>query len=353
MANPTTNYGFVLPTPSDLVTDLPADFDIALQGVDTRLKALQPGTTLGDLAYSSATANTNTRLGIGSTNQVLTVSGGVPAWANSFQFAPNLIINGAFIVNQRVYVSAANLASGSYGFDRWKSNYTNTTLTFTAGINATTVTISSSGGIQQIVERQNVPAGTYTLSWSGTATGRVYNSGGTPPSYAASPITFTADGLADVVVEFTASGGTRTCGLVKFEQNSSASTFSLAGGTFEGELAACQRYYQKSYNQSTAPASGTSIGAKGFQTTGNVITANVIGGISFGTAMRTTPTVTIYGQAGGSGKVSNGDGTDLAASSGTAIWIGETGFAVQNASGGSITPTYNVLQCHYVASAEL
>jgi len=81
MANPTTNYGFVLPTSTDLVTDLPADFDVALQGVDTRLKALQPGTTLGDLAYSSATANTNTRLGIGSTGQVLTVAAGVPSWS--------------------------------------------------------------------------------------------------------------------------------------------------------------------------------------------------------------------------------------------------------------------------------
>jgi hypothetical protein len=81
MANPTTNYGFVLPTSTDLVTDLPADFDVALQGVDTRLKALQPGTTLGDLAYSSATANTNTRLAIGTTGNVLTVSGGVPVWA--------------------------------------------------------------------------------------------------------------------------------------------------------------------------------------------------------------------------------------------------------------------------------
>ena len=81
MANPTTNYGFVLPTATDLVTDLPADFDVALQGVDTRLKALQPGTTLGDIAYSSATANTNTRLGIGSAGQVLTVAAGVPSWA--------------------------------------------------------------------------------------------------------------------------------------------------------------------------------------------------------------------------------------------------------------------------------
>ena len=83
MANPTTNYGFVLPTSSDLVTDLPADFDVALQGVDTRLKALQPGTTLGDLAYSSATANTNTRLPIGTSGQVLQVVSGAPAWVTA------------------------------------------------------------------------------------------------------------------------------------------------------------------------------------------------------------------------------------------------------------------------------
>jgi hypothetical protein len=81
MANPTTNYGFVLPTSTDLVTDLPADFDVALQGVDTRLKALNPSTTLGDTNYASATANTNTRLAIGTTGQVLTVAGGVPTWA--------------------------------------------------------------------------------------------------------------------------------------------------------------------------------------------------------------------------------------------------------------------------------
>jgi hypothetical protein len=89
MTNPTSNYGFVLPTASDLVTDLPADFEVALQGVDTRLKALQPGTTLGDLAYSSATANTNTRLGIGTAGQVLAVSGaGVPAWTTTADVTP-------------------------------------------------------------------------------------------------------------------------------------------------------------------------------------------------------------------------------------------------------------------------
>jgi hypothetical protein len=89
VANPTTNYGFVLPSPTDLVTDLPADFDVALQGVDTRLKALQPGTTLGDLAYSSATANTNTRLPIGTSGQVLAVSsGGLPEWTTTADVTP-------------------------------------------------------------------------------------------------------------------------------------------------------------------------------------------------------------------------------------------------------------------------
>lgn len=81
MTNPTSNYNFQMPTSTDLVTDLPADFEVFGQAVDTRLKALQPGTTLGDLAYSSATANTNTILGIGTTGQLLTVTGGVPVWA--------------------------------------------------------------------------------------------------------------------------------------------------------------------------------------------------------------------------------------------------------------------------------
>ena len=81
MANPTTNYGWPMPTSTDLVTDLPADFALFGQPVDTSLKALNPETTLGDIAYRSSTSNTNTRLGIGSTSQVLTVVGGVPAWA--------------------------------------------------------------------------------------------------------------------------------------------------------------------------------------------------------------------------------------------------------------------------------
>jgi hypothetical protein len=164
----------------------------------------------------------------------------------------NIIINGNFTINQRSYVSAANLASGAYGFDRWKSNFTNTTLTFTSAPAGQSVTINDGGGLQQIVEQANVPAGSYTLSFTGTATGRIYNSGATPPSYAASPISFTADGLADVVVEFTASGSTKTLSKVKLETGTSATSFVYAGGTIEGELANCQRYYFRSNNGGNA-----------------------------------------------------------------------------------------------------
>jgi hypothetical protein len=72
----------------------------------------------------------------------------------------------------------------------------------------------------------------------------VYNSGGTAPSYAASPIPVTLDGTADVVVEFTASAATKTLQNVQLEAGSKASAFEYRPiGT---ELALCQRYYWRS-----------------------------------------------------------------------------------------------------------
>jgi hypothetical protein len=76
----TTNYGWDTPDDTDLVKDGAAAIRTLGSSVDTTTKALNPSTTEGDIEYRSATANTNTRLGIGTTGQVLTVTGGVPAW---------------------------------------------------------------------------------------------------------------------------------------------------------------------------------------------------------------------------------------------------------------------------------
>ena len=77
----TTNYGWTTPADTDLVKDGAAAIRTLGSSADTTVKNLNPETTTGDIAYRSATANTNTRLAIGSTGQVLTVAAGVPSWA--------------------------------------------------------------------------------------------------------------------------------------------------------------------------------------------------------------------------------------------------------------------------------
>jgi hypothetical protein len=134
MSNPTTPFSWQMPTATDLVTDLPADFEVFGQAVATSMADLLGGTTgqilskttnadmdftwttpnpgditgvtagvgisgggtsgdvtvtnsmataittNGDLIYGTG-SGTFTRRAIGSTGNVLTVSGGVPTWA--------------------------------------------------------------------------------------------------------------------------------------------------------------------------------------------------------------------------------------------------------------------------------
>jgi len=77
----TTNYGWTTPDDTALVKDGAAAIRTLGSSVDTTTKALNPSTTLGDIEFRSSTSNTNTRLGIGSTGNVLTVAAGVPSWA--------------------------------------------------------------------------------------------------------------------------------------------------------------------------------------------------------------------------------------------------------------------------------
>jgi hypothetical protein len=111
MSNPTTPFGWQMPENTDLVTDLPADFEVFGQAVATDLQYLlggttgqvlakasgtdldfdwvtdatgmtNPMTTTGDSIYSSS-GSTPARLGIGSAGQVLTVVSGIPGWASA------------------------------------------------------------------------------------------------------------------------------------------------------------------------------------------------------------------------------------------------------------------------------
>ena len=55
MTNPTSNYGWQMPTATDLVTDLPADFEVFGQAVDTAMADLLGGTSGQILAKNSNT----------------------------------------------------------------------------------------------------------------------------------------------------------------------------------------------------------------------------------------------------------------------------------------------------------
>jgi len=127
----------------------------------------------------------------------------------------NVIINGNFGINQRGVSGTVTLAAGAYGHDRWKAGASGCTYTFATVNNVTTLTISS-GSLIQVIEGLNLFDGTYTLSWTGTAQGKI-GAG----SYAGSGVTGTAVGGTNLNIEF----NTGTVSLVQFEQGSVATPF--------------------------------------------------------------------------------------------------------------------------------
>jgi len=131
---------------------------VALQGVDTRLKALQPGTTLGDIAYSSATANTSTRLPIGTNGQVLGVAAGVPAWVAA---DPLVILDAkGDLITATAADTPARLAVGTNGQTLVADSSTSTGLKW-----ATPSSGSTFVGVQvtKITTNQSIPDSTYTV----------------------------------------------------------------------------------------------------------------------------------------------------------------------------------------------
>jgi hypothetical protein len=139
-----------MPTASDLVTDLPADFETFGQAVATSMADLlggttgqilskasntdmdfswvtglsNPMTTTGDMIYSSS-GSTPARRAVGTTGQVLTVSGGVPTWATPATAAGMTLI------------STTTLSGTSTTISGFASTYTNLVLFIYGIVNAT------------------------------------------------------------------------------------------------------------------------------------------------------------------------------------------------------------------------
>jgi hypothetical protein len=152
MANPTVPFSWQMPEPTDLVTNLPADFEVFGQAVATDLQYLlggttgqvlakasgtdldfvwsadaagmtNPMTTTADVIYSSS-GSTPARLGIGTAGQVLKVNSGAtaPEWATA-DFGLTLI---------NTTTVGSGVTSTSLPADTFSATYTNYKFLFTS-----------------------------------------------------------------------------------------------------------------------------------------------------------------------------------------------------------------------------
>ncbi|MFT5452869.1 MAG: hypothetical protein ACI9N9_002367 [Enterobacterales bacterium] len=221
--------------------DLKADQKLILlyNGTDSRFEAqiLTKSPGIDDQATAHRVTITDTE--ITTDVPILDPSGNVRGGRK------NAIINGNFGINQRAVSGTVTLAAGAYGHDRWKGGASGCTYTFATADNVTTVTISA-GSLIQVVEGLNFFSGTYTLSFVGTAQGKI--GGG---SFADSGVTGSATGGTDLNIEVNSG----TISKIQLETGSVATEFEPR--SVGEELALCQRYYEISDNRNVFSGDAT------------------------------------------------------------------------------------------------
>jgi hypothetical protein len=171
---------------------------------------------------------------------------------------------------------------------------------------------SGSSYFTQVGTGTGTDQGGYPSTWTGTAT--PFSLTITPTTswvrYSATGTLSSAATQVGIISQWTPSG---TAGAddslyvtgVQLEVGAKATPFQTAsGGSIQGELAMCQRYYEKSYDIATNPGTATSVGSIFSSSITGAVTTSFIGGdLRYKMTKRGTPTLTFYDGAGNSGKL--------------------------------------------------
>lgn len=219
---------------------LPANTSVTVRydGTSARWRAITtPGAGGGGGGVTSVTIAPGQGVGVSGTCTI-TGTGTCTIAAND-----NMLINGDWRINQRGYVSAATLSSGTYGHDRWKAGSSGGDYSFTQSAASTQITIAANKTLIQVVEDKNVgDAGSFTLSWSGTCQARFGINSATPSGgYAASPITISGQTSGTTMsIEFGNGASSCTLGKAKLEPGAIATTFVMPD--YSDELRKARRY---------------------------------------------------------------------------------------------------------------
>ncbi|HIB8542132.1 hypothetical protein JY421_03575 [Stenotrophomonas maltophilia] len=261
----------------------------------------------------------------------------------------NMLINCGVPINQRGFAGGA-LAAGAYGYDRWKVGPGGGNVVIDP---ATGQFNHSSGPLVQAIES---PA----WAWGQSLFVSVENpSGPVQVSVGGSTGTITAgsgrrgvqvnpSGSGHMVVQLTATGVTYS--RPKLERGSAPSTFEIVPIAIE--LAACKRYFEKSYNADVAPGSVSVMGARRASLlTGYIMTAPTV---CFEVKKRVAPTLVLYAPTNGVvGNYSEYDQSGLlvAGRQIAATNVSQSSFDFINPAGTGIAG--NTAAIHFTADSEI
>lgn len=181
-------------------------------------------------------------------------TGNAPEARVALGFGPTIsrrqrLINSQFVVNQRNAPTTVTLAAGAYGHDRWKAGASGCTYSTTVVGPDLQINITA-GSLVQVVEGVNVEGGDYTLSWQGTAQGKIGAGAFGATGLTASAVT----AGANLAVEFR----TGTVRMPQLEPGLIATPYERR--PLDAEVAACQRYYETGNGQISGYGAGPGIG---------------------------------------------------------------------------------------------